>query len=177
MVDETLESNNPDVARHVERLSDVQKDAYLIVVANPGITITGLAGHLNCSHSTATHHLNTLAYLRLVTREREGRTVHHYAAHHSRDNTVRFRALLAQGRNLEVLRAVQEHNKDAPSINKLATHLEMPFNSLKVILNNMETEGLIKVERKRGRYRIQLQPAFRNALAIADELEETLVTA
>lgn len=151
-------------------MSDVQQKAYGVVAESPGLTITGLAKHLGCSHSTATHHLNTLASLRIVVRERDGRTVRHYVPHHSRDTTVRLQALVNQDRYADLIRLLASHqHTEALSINKLAKQLGVPFNSLKVILCNLEAEGLIEMERRKGRYRIRRRLAFERAVRVLEE--------
>lgn len=150
--------------RRLAGLSKIQKEAYEVLTKHPGIMIKTLSEALGCTHSTATHHLNALVKNRLVVREREGRMVRHYLTHQVSDQSVRLETLLSTARTKRVFEYLVDNDPRGMSINQLACHLQIPFNSLKVILARMEDEKLLELERHRGRYRISPLPAFHRAV-------------
>jgi DNA-binding MarR family transcriptional regulator len=136
------------------KTTTVQERVLQFVVQHPGSTITDVARYLQCSHTTAAHHLFALQRKALVTREVEGRSVRHYSAEGTR-TASRLRPFLGderQGRIVGFLRA----GMDRPATpNEIAKVLRLHHGYVLRALKILERHGFVQLVRLRSRYHVQ----------------------
>lgn len=126
--------------------NDVRRAVYRFVENNPGATITEVAQGVGCSHSTATYHVQILEEFDLITKRRDGNSLHIFPAD---AGLGRKEALLLSymrdQETREIIRSVHSNPWTYPS--ELARALNMSRSSAQWHLDKLEDCGIVQVAR------------------------------
>lgn len=141
----------------VAALTPAQARAYQLVSAQPGLTIMEASKLLGCTHATATYHLNALLNRGLLECQRDGREVRHFTTAGERNGSQYLQALCRDPRRSALARHVAALAAPA-SVNEVARALDVTFGFAKRTLAQFETDGLVRIERRRIWYLVTPTP-------------------
>ncbi len=143
----------------------IQDRIQRFVQTNPGVTISDVADLIGTTHSTATYHLNRLVRRNQLVPRREGRVVRHFLPEDASDPVTRLAALMATEQQHEIVAFLLAKPVERMTINQVAKALDLPFARVKGTMGALETLGMLRLERRRGRYHIRPQPSLRWAFS------------
>jgi predicted transcriptional regulator len=129
-------------------LTPAQTRAYGLVEARPGLTIVEAAKLLGCTHATATYHLNALLQRGYINSQRDGRAVRHFTIGAQGATSRYLEALCRDPRRNAVAQQVARLLAPA-TVNEVARSLGMSFGFVKRTLSQLETDALVRIERRR----------------------------
>lgn len=126
--------------------NDVRNAIFKYVENNPGATITEIAEGVGVSHSTATYHIKILTEFDLVSKRRDGNSLHIFPSDAGLGSKEALLLSYMRDRETrEIIRSVYANPWTYPS--ELARSLDMSRSSAQWHLEKLEDSGIVNVVR------------------------------
>lgn len=126
--------------------NDVRNAIFKYVESNPGATITEIAEGVGVSHSTATYHIKILTEFDLISKRRDGNSLHIFPSDAGLGSKEALLLSYMRDRETrEIIRSVYANPWTYPS--ELARSLDMSRSSAQWHLEKLEDSGIVNVVR------------------------------
>lgn len=146
-----------------DTLTPVRQEVLQFVRSRPGATIRDVAVRLAVSHSTATYHLLALQRLGVLSQQRVGREMRHFAGGQPPGPGERLRSFLEDPRTTALVDVLVRDGVERLTMNQVAHEAGVPFGYAKRTLRHLQDMGFVTLERRNYRYTIRVLAPLREA--------------
>lgn len=143
--------------------NDVRNAIFKYVENNPGATITEIAEGVGVSHSTATYHIKILTEFDLISKRRDGNSLHIFPSDAGLGSKEALLLSYMRDRETrEIIRSVHANPWTYPS--ELARSLDMSRSSAQWHLEKLEDSGIVNVVRDGKFSYLYIEPEMKDTV-------------